>query len=210
MTFTIAIIVITCLVSITSFNRPEQVDKLSFWPYKVNNDRQYYRYITSGFVHADFNHLFFNMLTLFFFGRIAEANFQMFLGGKVYYVILYTLGLVLPDVSTYFKYKDVYGYRAIGASGAVSAVLFSSIFFEPWNTIYVFFILIWAILYGGLFLAYSVVHVQTRRRRHQPRCALLGRRAGTYFSDRDAAGAGKTFPGAINKAAVLNSLFASS
>lgn len=156
MTFTIAIIVITCLVSITSFNRPEQVDKLSFWPYKVNNDRQYYRYITSGFVHADFNHLFFNMLTLFFFGRIAEANFQMFLGGKVYYVILYTLGLVLPDVSTYFKYKDVYGYRAIGASGAVSAVLFSSIFFEPWNTIYVFFIPIWAILYGGLFLAYSV------------------------------------------------------
>ncbi|RPD39774.1 rhomboid family intramembrane serine protease [Chitinophaga barathri] len=156
MTLTIAIIIVTCLVSITSFNKPDQIDKLSFWPYRVSHNNQYYRYITSGFVHADWNHLFFNMLTLYFFGSVAESNMQMFLGGKVYYVILYVLGLVLPDVSTYFKYKDIYGYRSIGASGAVSAILFSSIFFEPWNTILVFFIPIWAIVYGGLFLGYSV------------------------------------------------------
>ncbi len=155
MTLTIAIIIVTCLVSITSFNRPDQIDKLSFWPVKVNKERQYYRFLTSGFVHADYNHLFFNMLTLFFFGRIAEMNMQMFLGGKIYYILLYVLGLVLPDLSTYFKYKDVYGYRSIGASGAVSAVLFSSIFFAPWNTIYVFFIPIWSVLYGVLFLVYS-------------------------------------------------------
>ncbi|WP_346321005.1 rhomboid family intramembrane serine protease [Chitinophaga sp. YIM B06452] len=155
MTFTIAIIVITCLVSITSFNRPEQVDKLSFWPYKVNNERQYYRYITSGFVHADFMHLFFNMFTLYFFGTIAEGYMQAYMGGKIYFVLLYVLGLVLPDVSTYFKYKDVYGYRAIGASGAVSAVLFSSVLFAPWAPIYVFFIKVWAILYAVLFLIYS-------------------------------------------------------
>jgi membrane associated rhomboid family serine protease len=68
---------------------------------------------------------------------------------------LYVLGLVLPDLSTYFKYKDVYGYRSIGASGAVSAILFSSIFFAPWQKIYVFFIPIWSVVYGVLFLIYS-------------------------------------------------------
>lgn len=156
MTITITIIILTCIVSFTSFNRPDQIDKLSFWPYMVRHRNQYYRFLTSGFVHADYMHLAFNMITLYFFGRGMETAFEMYLGGKFFFVLLYVLGLVLPDVSTYFKYKDVYGYRAIGASGAVSAVLFSSVIFAPWNTILIFFIPMPAIVYAVLFLVYSV------------------------------------------------------
>lgn len=155
MTITLAIIIITCLISFTSFNRPEQVDKLSFWPYMVNERKQFYRFLTSGFVHADYMHLFFNMLTLWFFGRTIENAFAMIFGDKLHFVLLYLLGLVLPDISTYFKYKNVYGYRSIGASGAVSAILFSAILLSPWSQLLVFFIPLPAVVYGVLFLAYS-------------------------------------------------------
>lgn len=156
MTITLAIIIITCLISFTTFNRPEQMDKLSFWPYYVRERKQYYRFLTSGFLHADYMHLFFNMLTLWFFGRTIEAAFVIIFGGKLHFILLYVLGLILPDISTYFKYKDTYGYRSIGASGAVSAILFSAILLSPWSWIGVFFIPVPAIVYGVLFLAYSV------------------------------------------------------
>lgn len=156
MTITLAIIIITCLISFTTFNRPEQMDKLSFWPYYVRERKQYYRFLTSGFLHADYMHLLFNMLTLWFFGRTIEAAFVIIFGGKLHFVLLYVLGLILPDISTYFKYKDTYGYRSIGASGAVSAILFSAILLSPWSWIGVFFIPVPAIVYGVLFLAYSV------------------------------------------------------
>lgn len=156
MTITLAIIIITCLISFTTFNRPEQMDKLSFWPYYVRERKQYYRFLTSGFLHADYMHLLFNMLTLWFFGRTIEAAFVIIFGGKLHFILLYVLGLVLPDISTYFKYKDTYGYRSIGASGAVSAILFSAILLSPWSWIGVFFIPVPAIVYGVLFLAYSV------------------------------------------------------
>lgn len=155
MTITLAIIIITCLISFTSFNRPEQVDKLSFWPYMVNERKQFYRFLTSGFVHGDYMHLFFNMLTLWFFGRTIENAFAVIFGDKLHFVLLYLLGLVLPDISTYFKYKDTYGYRSIGASGAVSAILFSAILLSPWSQLLVFFIPLPAVVYGVLFLAYS-------------------------------------------------------
>lgn len=156
MTITIAIIIITCLISFTSFSRPEQIDKLSFWPFMVSSKREYYRFLTSGFVHADFTHLLFNMITLYFFGQAVESIFSQLFGSKLHFILLYVLGLILPDISTYFKHKDNYGYRSIGASGAVSAVLFSAILFSPWAKILVFFIPMPAIVYGVLFLAYSV------------------------------------------------------
>lgn len=152
---TLIIIIFTCLVSFTSFNRPDQIDKLSFWPYMMQEKKEWYRFITSGFVHNDFMHLAFNMITLWFFGNAMEGYFQLFLGSKYLYLLLYVLGLVLPDLSTYFKQKDNYAYRAIGASGAVSAVLFSSIVFNPWMEIRVFFIPMPAIIFGVLYLAYS-------------------------------------------------------
>lgn len=152
---TLIIIIFTCIVSITSFNRPDQIDKLSFWPYMINERKEWYRFITSGFVHADFMHLAFNMLTLWFFGNAMEQYFQLFFGSKFFFILLYVLGLILPDISSYFRQKDNIAYRAIGASGAVSAVLFSIIVFDPWMMIRVFFIPLPAIVFGVLYLAYS-------------------------------------------------------
>jgi membrane associated rhomboid family serine protease len=156
MTISLAIIIITCVVSFTSFNNDTRISDLSMWPYLVKEKKQYYRFITSGLVHADFMHLGFNMFTLYFFGSFIERAFQVYLGGKGYYLLFYVLALVLSDIPTYLKHKDNYGYRTIGASGAVSAVVFAAILFQPWAKIYVLVIPMPAILYGLLYLGYTI------------------------------------------------------
>jgi len=156
LSITLVIIIITALISITSFNRPDQIDKLSFWPYMIQERNQWYRFVTAGFVHNDYMHLIFNMLTLWFFGQAMEQAYLAVFGSKLYFLLLYVLGLVLPQVSTYFRQRENYGYRAIGASGAVSAVLFSIVVFQPWYTIYPFGIIpIPAVIFAVLYLGYS-------------------------------------------------------
>lgn len=156
MTITLIIIIITCLVSITTFTKPGDMEKLSFSPYRIYHFKEYYRFLTSGFVHANTMHLFFNMLSLYFVGRAVETVFAGVLGSKWYYPLMYLLGLILPDLYNYYKYKDYSSYASIGASGAVSAVLFSAMLFGPWQTIYVFLIPCPFIVYAVLFLVYSV------------------------------------------------------
>jgi len=156
MTLSIAIIILTCLVSITSFSRHNSIDELSMWPYMIKEKNQYYRFITSGFVHADYMHLAFNMITLFFFGRYIESMFQQLFGGKLYFLLFYIIALIVSDIPSYIKNKNNPGYRSIGASGAVSAVLFAFILVQPWTTIYIFVLPVPAIIYGVLFLGYSV------------------------------------------------------
>jgi len=151
MSITYIIIIVTVLISFTSFNRPDQFDKLCFWPYEIREKNQWYRFITVGFVHSDFNHLLFNMLTLYFFKDV-ETIFAMVFGSKLYFPLLYLTGLIMPNISDYFKYKNVFGYRAVGASGAVTAVVFSAILFQPWAMIW---FVIPFIVYGILFLVYS-------------------------------------------------------
>ncbi|MET6997356.1 rhomboid family intramembrane serine protease [Chitinophaga defluvii] len=155
MTLSIAIIILTCLVSITSFSRHNSIDELSMWPYMVKEKNQYYRFITSGFVHADYMHLAFNMITLFFFGRYIEVMFQQLFGGKLYFLLFYIIALIASDIPCYIKNRNNPGYRSIGASGAVSAVLFAFILVQPWTKIYIFFLPLPAIIYGVLFLGYS-------------------------------------------------------
>ncbi|SHN20284.1 rhomboid family intramembrane serine protease [Chitinophaga sp. CF418] len=156
MTISIAIIIITCIISVTSFNSEKRMDDLSMWPYMVKEKNQYYRFLTSGFVHADFMHLGFNMFTLFFFGRFIEEMFLLIFKGKGYYLLFYVLALILSDIPTYIKHKNDSGYRTIGASGAVSAVVFAAILFQPWAKILVFFIPMPAILYGIVYLGYTI------------------------------------------------------
>lgn len=156
-TITISIIVLTCFVSFTAFNNNKLMDALIFWPPAINMRNQYYRFITCGLIHADMLHLAFNMLTLYFFGRIMEAHYMGELGLPHYcYLILYIGALIVSNIPTYIKRRDDYNYRSLGASGAVSAVLFAFILLRPWITIRVFFIPLPAIVYGVLFLGYSV------------------------------------------------------
>lgn len=156
MSITLIIIILTAIVSITAFNKPEEMDKLLFWPAVIHKKKQYYRFISSGFVHANWTHLLFNMITLYFFGRITEQVLAInsFPGS---YVGLYLLSMIAADIPTYFRFKETYEYRALGASGAVSGVLFASILYAPWEKIYLFFIPIGipAFIFGLLFLLFS-------------------------------------------------------
>ena len=156
MTLSLAIIIITCLVSITTLNNQDKINELSMWPYMIKEKKQFYRFLTSGLVHGDYMHLAFNMLTLFFFGRFIESVFLQIFQSKFYYLIFYVLALVLSDVPSYFKRRNDYNYRSIGASGAVSAVVFAAILFDPWSRITVFVIPMPAILYGVLYLGYTI------------------------------------------------------
>ncbi|MFI5156324.1 MAG: rhomboid family intramembrane serine protease [Chitinophagales bacterium] len=108
-------------------------------------------------MHADYMHLAFNMLTLYFFGREMEDRYHHDLNLPRYiFFILYLGALVVSVLPSYFRHKNDYNYRSLGASGAVCAVLFAFIFLEPWQTIYVLFLPVPAIVYALLFLFYSI------------------------------------------------------
>ena len=155
---TILIIATNVIFSFLGFSSKKMMNETILWPYQVKRKYQYYRFLTSGFLHADFVHLFFNMFTLYFFGSNLEYLLTYLgLGGTVAYAGIYLLAIFISDIPTYQKYKDSYGYRSLGASGAVSAVVFASILFSPWQSIYLYgAIKISAAVYAVLFLLYCV------------------------------------------------------
>jgi len=155
---TISLIIANVIFSLIGFSNHEMVDKTIMWPYRVARENQYIRFITSGFLHADWMHLIFNMFTLFFFGRNLELYFGFYgLGGTVSYLLLYFVGLIVSDIPSYLKHKDDYNYRSLGASGAVSAVVFATIVFSPWSPIYIYgAIKISAAVYAVLYILYCV------------------------------------------------------
>ncbi len=156
MSTTLILIIITCAVSITAFSNHSQWDKMSMQPYMVKRHNQWYRFITAGFLHGDYGHLFFNMLTLYFFGKHTEFLLYALTGTKLGYVLFYLLGIIAGNIPAYFKHQNDSSYVAIGASGAVSAVLFSNILIAPWEKIYLYFAIgIPAVVYAILFLVYS-------------------------------------------------------
>ena len=154
--FIIAVIVIT---SFYAWNKPNVLQKWMMNPYSINKRREYHRFLTSGLIHSNYGHLFFNMLALFFFGRNVEIVFGYILGpsGKIILIIFFLLGIIVSDIPTYLKYKDLPHYNSLGASGGVSALVFSSIMFFPLQKIYILFIPfgIPGFIIGILYLAYS-------------------------------------------------------
>jgi membrane associated rhomboid family serine protease len=156
MLVTLIIIAITCVVSFMAFNNSRLMNELILWPPAIQRQREYYRLVTYGFLHADFSHLLVNMLTLFFFGRVMEQYYTYQLG-VAGFALFYLGGLVVSILPTYLANRENARYRSLGASGAVSAVLFASILFQPWAKIYLYFALpIPAILYAVLYVVYSV------------------------------------------------------
>lgn len=155
---TIGLIAANAIFSFIGFSNGTLVDKTIMWPYRVAREKQYIRFISSGFLHADYMHLFFNMFTLYFFGAALEFYLQYYgLGGKVSYLILYFAGLIVSDIPSYIKHKDDYQYRSLGASGAVSAVVFATIVFNPWAGIRLYgAIKISALLYAALYVIYCI------------------------------------------------------
>ncbi len=152
---TLVLIGITVLVSWLAFNNMRLLERLILWPPAIRQRHQYDRLITHGFVHADFQHLLFNMITLYFFGRLIEQFFADYIG-HAGFALFYLSALLVAILPTYLRHIDDQSYRSLGASGAVSAILFSFILLQPWAMIYVFVVPVPAILYGVLYLGYSI------------------------------------------------------
>ena len=154
---TYSLIALNVIISLIGFSNADLVDKTIFWPYRMGRENQMYRFITSGFLHADFMHLFFNMFTLYFFGRAVEFYFSSRgLGGHISYLLLYFVGMIVASVPSFLKHKNDYNYKALGASGAVSAMVFACIIFQPWENIFIYGIPIPFIIYAVLYVVYCV------------------------------------------------------
>jgi len=132
---TLIIIALTCIISFQAFSNPEMRAKLLFRPVDIRNG-EYYRFFTSGLIHADFSHLLFNMWALYIFGERVESVFYNDLFGpvvgRVAYIIFYFSAIAIASLPSYFRYQDNYAYSALGASGAPSALSLIFILFHPW------------------------------------------------------------------------------
>jgi membrane associated rhomboid family serine protease len=155
---TYALIAITVAASFYAWSKPPLLAKWMMNPYSIQRYHQYYRFVTSGFIHKDHMHLLFNMFSFYFFGLAIETTFgQLFpkLGG-VYYVVLYVLAIVASDLPSYFKHRQEPRYNSLGASGGVSAVVLAFILFYPLNDICIYFALCApGFIMGVLFIGFS-------------------------------------------------------
>jgi membrane associated rhomboid family serine protease len=143
---TLIIIIVTCIVSISAFNNQRITDDLIFYPPAITRRKQWYRFFSCGLIHANYLHLIFNMYALYSFGTNVETGvpysnivgrdngfIQIFglVEGRLLYLFMYVLALGFCLLPTFAKHKDDYLYRSLGASGAVSAVIFAGLILEP-------------------------------------------------------------------------------
>ncbi|MEZ0486863.1 rhomboid family intramembrane serine protease [Fibrella aquatica] len=159
MSITLLLIAVTVGISLWAWNSPALMDRWIMNPYAVARRGEYYRLITSGFLHADMGHLFFNMLSFYFFGRFTERIFEEIFGdlGGVVMIVFYLIAIIISDIPTLMKHKDSPGYNSLGASGGVAAIIFATILIFPLTPIYFFFIPIPipGFIFAFLYLAYS-------------------------------------------------------
>ena len=133
LSITIIIIIITAIISFMAFSNQELMEKLIFYPPDIAKRGQWYRFFSNGLIHADIGHLVFNMLSLYFFGDYVNDAFGQIFGntGTLLYLVMYISALAICLIPTYMKNKENYHYRSLGASGAVSAVIFAGILLFP-------------------------------------------------------------------------------
>ncbi len=155
---TIILIVITVAVSYAAFKSPKLMEQLQFNASKIYHNHEYHRLVTHAFVHANWEHLFVNMIVLFSFGQAIEEYFKYNFGNNhiLFFFLLYFGGILASNIYALIKHRNNFFYNSIGASGAVASVLFAAIFFDPWNKVYFFGILpIPGIVFAALYLVYS-------------------------------------------------------
>ena len=165
MSITIIIIIATVAISLLAMNNETLLNKCILHPYSMAKDpSQWYRAITCGFIHADIPHLAFNMFSFYMFGEFIEndneLSFDTIFGnnGHTLFILLYISALVICIIPTYFSHKKKYNYYSLGASGAVSAIVFVGIFLQPTMKIGFFVIppVIPGFLFGPLYLGLTV------------------------------------------------------
>ncbi|GGA73999.1 rhomboid family intramembrane serine protease [Arenimonas soli] len=179
--FTIGIIAVTGLVSWLAFSNEKLLQRLLLWPPAVTRGREFHRFVTYGFVHGDFMHLAFNMITLYFFGRLMEGFYGDYLG-PLGFAGFYLSALVVSALPSYLRHRNDPEYATLGASGAVSAVLFAFILLQPWQIIYVYVIPVPAIIYAVLYVGYSIYAERKQSDRINHSAHLAGAAYGVLFT----------------------------
>lgn len=158
-TITGVIIAITCLISYRAFQDQSTFRRLMHHPYTESQEGEYYRLLSSGFVHGSLMHLLLNMYVLYEFGSVVERLYLSQLGdtgGRFAFVVLYLVTIVAANIPTHFKHREDRSYAAIGASGAVSGILFAYVLFYPWSMLGIMFVIPCpAIVFAVLYLVYS-------------------------------------------------------
>jgi membrane associated rhomboid family serine protease len=152
------IIVITVLISHQVNKNSQLKQRFLFIPYKLKNNKEYYRLLSHIFIHADLTHLAFNMFSLYFLGITLENHFLEMYGlklGSIYFIILYFAGAVFASLPSVLKHQENPSYRSLGASGAVSAVIFAVIIWDPKMELFILFLPfpIPAYIFGPIYLA---------------------------------------------------------
>ncbi len=151
-----SILGLTIICSLIGFSNHDFFNKNKFVPYAVaRNPKEWHRFITSGFLHADFLHLFFNMYVFYSFGSYLNFVYKIYFEkwGNLLFLALYVSAIAVSHIVTFLKEKNNYGYASIGASGAVSAILYATILIAPQSMMSVMGIPMPAILFGVVYLA---------------------------------------------------------
>jgi membrane associated rhomboid family serine protease len=159
---TISLVVVISLISLLAFRYQKLFLLLDLSPFLITKKREYYRVITHAFLHADYVHLIVNMIVLLSFGRSVEfifKNLELYDyidSSTLHLVILSLAAIVGSTISTILKHRDKQDYSAVGASGLVSAIVFTHIFFQPMEKIYFYFAIpVPGLIFGILYLIYS-------------------------------------------------------
>ena len=152
------IIAITVLISLQANKKNQLTQKLLYIPFRLKENNEYYRLVSHIFIHADISHLAFNMISLYFLGSTLEHSLIDIYGfnlGACYFLILYFLGAIFASLPSFLKHQDNPAYRSLGASGAVSAVLFAAILWDPSMLLGIMFLPfpIPAYIFGPIYLA---------------------------------------------------------
>jgi membrane associated rhomboid family serine protease len=159
MSTSLIIIILTVAVSFFAFQSQELFHKLQFNAYQINTRKEWWRFFSYGLIHADFFHLLVNMYVLYMFGNATEQmySYRFAEKGPYFFVLMYVSSVFVSVIASFEKHKHNVLYNAVGASGAVSAVVFAAILFNPTMSLYLFFIPIPipAFVFGLLYLIYS-------------------------------------------------------
>ncbi len=159
----IILIILTAAVSYFAFERKDIFDRYKFNAYLIYHKKEYARLLSHGFLHADWMHLIFNMLVLFFFGPTIENAFiDLFPMGRLVFILFYLSAIVISSLVSLQKYKNQHYYNSVGASGAVSAIIFTYILLAPLQNICLWGVLCFpGIIWGIIYLGYS--YYQTKQ-----------------------------------------------
>ncbi len=186
MSATIILIVVLIGTSLYGWSKPQIQQRLMMNPYRIRHNREYYRFISSGFAHSGYMHLFLNVFTFYFFGTYVERMFISEFGtelGLLYFLVLFIAGIVVSDLPTYFKYQNAPNYNSLGASGGVSSIVFAFILYNPTMKIWLFLAIpIPGFILGALYIVYSYYQSKNSIDKINHSAHLYGALFGLVFS----------------------------